>query len=65
MKKEIDLNRDYFSMAEVAQLLGVSKSLISKRIYEDKTLQTVKVMGVVRIHKSELERHGYVFSKGE
>lgn len=48
-------------MAEVAKMLGVSKSLIEKRIYVDKTLKTVKVMGVTKIHKSELIRHGVRF----
>lgn len=64
-KQEINVPKEYYSMAEVAYLLGVSKSLIKKRIYEDKTLKTVMVMGVVRIHRNELARHGVKFGDAE
>ena len=56
-KKQIDKQKDYFSMAEVAMLYGVSKQTI-RNYCENEVITPTKIGGTVRIHRSELIRLG-------
>lgn len=56
-KKSIDLNKEYFSMAEVAQLLSVDKQTVRNYIQRG-SIDAIKIMGVVRIHRGELIKNG-------
>lgn len=55
--KTIDLNRTYFTMIEVAHLLSVEKQTIRNYITRG-IIDSIKVGGVVRIHRDELIKHG-------
>jgi len=56
-KKIIDKSKDYFSMAEVAMLYGVSKETI-RNYCNSEIIVPTKVGGTIRIHRSELIRLG-------
>lgn len=56
-KNKVDLNKEYFSMAEVAQILSVDKQKIRDYIAKG-IIGSIKVGGVVRIHRDEIIKHG-------
>lgn len=56
-KNTLDLSKEYFSMAEVAQILSVDKQTVRNNIQRG-NIEAIKIMGVVRIHRTELTKQG-------
>jgi len=53
MSKRVD--KEYYTISEVATILGFSPSTI-RRAIEDNRITAIKVLGNIRIHRDELDR---------